>query len=473
MTKENHTQLAIIGAGPGGYTAAFLATDLGLAVTLIDTKANPGGVCLHHGCISSKALLHAAKIISEARNAKALGINFSDPKIDIDQLRQWKEALVNKLTGGLGQLAKRRSVTFIQGSASFLDSKTLNIVTQDGPEQKLTFDNAIIATGSHPNIIPGISDSTHLLSSVEALDLQSIPKSLLLVGGGYIGLELGTAYAELGSRVDVVEMLPQIMTGADRDLVQIAQKRFQSLFNDIMISTKVVQTTENKDGITVTFEDNNGKSFSREYDKVLLAIGRSPNSEGIGLENTKVEVDEKSFVKVNTQRQTTDAVIYAIGDVAGNPMLAHKASHEGIVAVEVIAGKDTTFNPKAMPAVVFTDPEIAWCGLTETEAKDQSIEVEVAKFPWGASGRALTLNRTDGLTKLIVDPKTEKILGVAIVGPGAGELIAEGILAIEMGATASNLKNCIHPHPTLSETLMESAESFYGLATHIYRPKKK
>lgn len=472
MINKNHTHLAIIGAGPGGYPAAFLAADLGLQVTLIDTKPNPGGVCLHHGCISSKALLHAAKLISESRDAKALGIDFGTPKIDIDQLRKWKEDLVKKLTGGLGQLTKQRKISFIQGKAYFLNSQTVKINKQDGAEQTLTFDKAIIATGSRPNTIPDMPDSPHLLQSAEALDLKEIPKTLLLVGGGYIGLELGTAYAELGSQVDVVEMLPQMMTGIDRDLIQVAVKRIKSLFNNIIVDTKVTQAKETENGIQVTFEDNNGKKSLREYEKVILAVGRRSNSDDIGLENTKVTTDEKGFVKVNAQRQTSDPSIYAVGDVTGNPMLAHKATHEGMVAASVIAGKEASFEPKALPAIVFTDPEIAWCGLTESQAKEQNIDVKIAKFPWGASGRALTLNRTDGLTKLIIDPKTEKILGVGIVGPGAGEMISEGVLAIETGASASDLKKCIHPHPTLSETMMESAELFSGYCTHIYKPKK-
>lgn len=472
MSTDKDTQLVVIGGGPGGYPAAFLAADLGLQVTIVDTHTHPGGVCLYQGCIPSKALLHAAKVLSESKEAKAFGIDFGTPKIDIDKLRGWKDNIVSKLTVGLGQLSKQRKVTFIQGKAAFVDSNTVNIQKEDGTQQTLTFEKAILSTGSRPNTIPNTPDSPHILNSATALNIETIPKTMLLIGGGYIGLELGTVYAELGSHLDVVEMLPQIMTGADRDLVQIVQKRLKTIFNDIMVETKVVKMEKTKNGITVTFEDKNGKTSSKEYEKVLVAIGRRPNSDNIGLENTKATVNEQGFVEVNAQRLTTDPSIYAVGDVAGNPMLAHKASHEGIVAAEAIAGKKTAFEPNCIPAVVFTDPEMAWCGLTETQAKSENRDIKIAKFPWGASGRALTLGRTDGLTKLIIDPKTERILGVAIAGPGAGEMIAEGVLAIEMGAVVADLKMCIHPHPTLSETMMESAESFFGHATHIYRPKR-
>jgi len=472
MGTTKDSQLVVIGGGPGGYPAAFLAADLGQQVTIVDTNANPGGVCLYRGCIPSKALLHAAKILSESREAKEFGIDFGAPKIDIDKLRGWKDGIVTKLTGGLGQLSKQRKVTFIQGKASFVDSNTLTIQKDDGSQQTLTFDKAILATGSRPNTMPNAPDSPHILDSTTALNLETIPKTMLLIGGGYIGLELGTVYAGLGSQLDVVEVLPQIMTGTDPDLVRIVQRRLVTTFNDIMVETKVVKIEEIKSGIKVTFEDKNGKASSKEYEKVLVAIGRRPNSDGLGLENTKVTVNKQGFVDVNAQRLTTDPSIYAVGDITGNPMLAHKASHEGIVAAESIAGKKAVFAPNAIPAVVFTDPEIAWCGLTETQAKNENRDTRIVKFPWGASGRALTLGRTDGVTKLIVDPKTEKILGVAIVGPGAGEMIAEGVLAIEMGAVAADLKKCIHPHPTLSETIMESAESFFGHATHIYKPKK-
>ena len=471
-TKITGQNVIVIGGGPGGYAAAFLAADLGQKVTLIDLDTNPGGVCLYRGCIPSKALLHAAKILSEAKEAEKIGITFAKPNIDLDKLRNWKNDVVKKLTGGLGQLSKQRKVTFIQGRATFIDSTTVEIEKVDGKKEKLKFDKAILATGSRPIALPFAPKSDKVLDSTSALDIESIPSNILLIGGGYIGLELGTVYAELGSEVDVVEMLPTLMAGADRDVATILEKRLKVIFNDIMIETKVLAMEETKQGIKVTFENKNGKPLDKTYEKVLVAVGRRPNTENLGLENTNVTVDDKGFIEVNAQRLTSDPSIYAIGDITGQPMLAHKASHEGITAAEVISGEKSAFEPNCIPAVVFTDPEIAWCGITETEAKAQNLSVEVVKFPWGASGRAITLNRVDGMTKLIVEPQTERILGVSIVGAGAGELIAEGVLAIEMGAVVKDLSMSIHPHPTLSETVMESAESFFGHATHIYRPKK-
>ena len=473
------SKLVIIGAGPGGYAAAFYAADLGLEVTLIDAEKNPGGVCLYRGCIPSKALLHSARVLSEAREAKNFGIEFNQPKIDLNKLRDWKNSVVTKLTSGLGQLTKQRNITFIQGKAKFLNSNTLEIEKTDsasvssfvGQKQKLSFENAILATGSHPIQLPNTPASSRILNSTTALDLENIPESLLVIGGGYIGLELGTVYAELGTKVSVVEMMSGILPGADRDLANVLEKRLQTIFKSIMLETKIAKMEDTKKSIKVTFEDKNGKTSTQEFEKVLVSIGRKPNSQNLGLENTKVELDQKGFVKIDGQRRTTDPSIYAIGDIAGEPMLAHKASHEGRVAVEAIMGQKVAFEPKAIPAVVFTDPEIAWCGLTETDAKKQNREIKVAKFPWGASGRAITLDRTDGLTKLIIDPQTERILGMAIVGVGAGELISEGVLAVEMGAVASDIKFSIHPHPTISETIMESAESFFGHSTHIYRKK--
>ncbi len=466
------SNLVVIGAGPGGYAAAFLAADLGIDVTLIDPEANPGGVCLYRGCIPSKALLHVAKVISEAKAAKNFGVEFVSPKIDLDKVRRWKQNVVSQLTGGLGQLVKQRKVKPIQGTATFVNSQTLKVKKTDGSEETLSFKNCILSTGSHPIALPNLPASAKILDSTSALDLKDVPQTLLVVGGGYIGLELGTVYAELGSKVSVVEMTSGLLPGADRDLADVLSKRLKIIFNAIMLNTKVVKMEETANGITVTFQDGEQKESKKEFNNVLVAIGRRPNSKGIGLENTKVEVDQRGFVKINAQRQTSDPAIYAIGDIAGEPMLAHKASHEGRVAVEAIAGHKVAFEPHAIPAVVFTDPEIAWCGLTETEAAQQNRTIKVVKFPWAASGRAITLDRTDGLTKLIIDPNTERILGVAIVGVGAGELIAEGVLAVEMGSLASDMKLTIHPHPTLTETLMEGAESYFGQATHIYRPKK-
>ncbi len=469
---SSQTYLVVIGAGPGGYAAAFLAADLGLEVTLIDKETNPGGICLYRGCIPSKALLHVAKIISDSKSAQNFGVEFSPAKIDAAKLRLWKESVVNKLTGGLGQLTKQRKIRYIQGEAVFLNSNTLSIKKSDGATEEFTFQKAILATGSRPAMIPNLPSSPHIWDSTSALRLEEIPQTMLIVGGGYIGLELGLAYHELGSKISVVEMLPGLLPGADRDLADVLARRAKTLFDQILLETKVVKLTPNSNGISVTFQGKDGKETSATFHKVLIAIGRKPNSENLGLEKTKVQLTGRGFIKINAQRQTTDPNIYAIGDVAGDPMLAHKASHEGRTAVEAIAGHKVAFEPKAIPAVVFTDPELAWCGLTETEALKQNIEVQVVKFPWAASGRALTLDRTDGLTKMIIDPKTERILGVGIVGVGAGDLIAEGVLAIEMGAVASDLKLSIHPHPTLSETIMETAENFFGQSTHIYRPKK-
>ncbi|MCA9403520.1 MAG: dihydrolipoyl dehydrogenase [Candidatus Omnitrophica bacterium] len=467
------TQLVVIGGGPGGYAAAFLAADLGLDVTLVDLEKNPGGVCLYRGCIPSKALLHAAKVISEAREASEFGVTFSEPKVDIDKLRGWKEDVVNRLTGGTGQLAKQRQITMIQGRARFVDSNTLDIDLVDGGKQTLTYVKAILATGSRPIKLPFAPDSERVLDSTSALEVANIPKTMLLIGGGYIGLELGQFYAEMGCKVSVVEMLPQIMTGSDPDLSNILKKRLTTIMDKIMVSTKVTKMEETSGGIKVAMEDKDGKAIVETYEKILVAIGRKPNSDDIGLENTQVVVNDRGFVEVNSSLQTADPSIYAIGDIAGNPMLAHKASHEGRVAVEHIAGHKAAFEPNAIPAVVFTDPEMAWAGLTEGEAKEQGINYVAVKFPWGASGRAITLNRVDGMTKMIVDADTERVLGVAIVGPNAGEMIAEGVLAIEMGATVTDVKMSIHAHPTLTETVMEAAESFFGQATHIYRPRKK
>ena len=466
------TQLVVIGAGPGGYSAAFLAADLGMEVAIVEKEANPGGVCLYRGCIPSKALLHVAKIMSEAKHAEAFGIEYAAPKIDVNKLRDWKKSVVSKLTGGLGQLARARNIKYYQGEASFLNSNTLKIKKADGTTEDLSFQKAILATGSRPAVIPNLPKSPDIWDSTTALDLENIPETLLVVGGGYIGMELGTAYYELGSKVSVVEMTPGLLAGADRDLADVLYKRVKSLFTKIMLETKVIKMEPSAKGITVTFADKDNKEFKEEYNKVLVSIGRKPNSENLGLENTKVKVTPRGFVEVNDQRQTTDPNIFAIGDIAGDPMLAHKASHEGRVAVETIAGHKVAFEPQAIPAVVFTDPEIAWCGLTELDATKAGREVTVAKFPWAASGRALTLDRTDGLTKLIIDPKTQRVLGMGIVGVGAGDMIAEGVMAIEMGAVAEDLKLSIHAHPTLSETIMESAESFFGQSTHIFKPKK-
>src|SRR5580692_1075904 len=473
MADTTTLHVAVIGAGPGGYAAAFLAADLGMTVTLIDPETNPGGVCLYRGCIPSKSLLHVAKLIDENRHAKNWGIDYADPKIDLARLRSWKEGVVKKLTGGLGLLSKQRKVEYIQGRAAFENSNTLRVSKAGGGDESLTFDRIILATGSRPAIIPALKlDTPRVMDSTSALDLGDVPKTLLVVGGGYIGLELGTVYAALGSRVSVVEMLPGLLPGADRDLVLPLHKRVEKIFDSILLNTTVASMKEESGGIRVTFDGPEVKEREKVFDKVLVSVGRKPNSEIPGLEKTQVKLGARGFVQVNKQLQTDDPSIYAIGDLVGEPMLAHKAMHEGRTAVEAIAGHKVAFEPNAIPAVVFTDPEVAWCGLTETQAQQENREVKVAKFPWAASGRAITLDRPDGLTKLLIDPKTERVLGVGIVGAGAGELIAEGVLAMEMGALAKDIALTIHPHPTLSETVMNSAEVFFGTATDVYRPKR-
>jgi dihydrolipoamide dehydrogenase len=466
------TQLVVLGAGPGGYAAAFYAADLGMQVALIDEEKNPGGVCLYRGCIPSKALLHVAKVVDEARHAGNWGVTFAEPSIDVGKLRAYKQGVVDKLTSGVGTVARLRKVKFIQGRATLTGPKSLKVAGASG-ETELQFEHLILATGSHPTKIPSLSlDSPRMMDSTSGLELPDVPKSLLVIGGGYIGLELGSVYATLGSKVSVVEMTPGLLPGADRDLVQVLEKKLKKLFANIMLNTKVVKVAEEGHGIRVTFEGDVAEK-EQIFDRVLVAIGRRPNSKIPGLETTRVKVDQKGFIETDPQRRTAEPTIFAIGDVAGEPMLAHKASHEARVAVEAIAGHKAVFEPQAIPAVVFTDPEIAWCGLTETQAQSDGIEFEVAKFPWGALSRAITVDRPEGLTKLILEKSTGRVLGVGIAGSGAGELIAEGALAIEMGASAEDMKLVIHPHPTLSESLMESAEVFFGQSTHVYKPKRK
>jgi dihydrolipoyl dehydrogenase len=473
MSETSQLHIAVVGGGPGGYAAAFLAADLGMNVTLIDPELNPGGVCLYRGCIPSKALLHVAKVIEESQQAKAWGIDFPRPNVDLARLRSWKEGVVKKLTGGLGQLSKQRKVQYVQGRAAFENSRALHISKSDGTEASMSFDRIIIATGSRPAIIPSLKlDSPRMMDSTGALNLEDVPGTLLVVGGGYIGLELGSVYAALGTRVTVVEMLSGLLPGADRDLVLPLHKRLAIMFEAILLNTTVAAFKEEAGGIRATFEGPEVKEREKVFDRVLVSVGRKPNSEIPGIEKTQVQLGARSFIQVNKQLQTDDPSIYAIGDVVGEPMLAHKAMHEGRVAVEAIAGHKVAFEPNAIPAVVFTDPEVAWCGLTETQARKEGREIKVAKFPWGASGRAITLDRPEGMTKLIVDPQTERVLGLGIVGAGAGELIAEGVLAIEMAALARDVALSIHPHPTLSETVMESAEVFFGTSTDVFRPKR-
>jgi dihydrolipoamide dehydrogenase len=473
MSETSNSNIAVVGGGPGGYAAAFLAADLGMTVTLIDPEVNPGGVCLYRGCIPSKALLHVAKLIEESHQAKNWGIDFAAPGIDVARLRSWKEGVVKKLTGGLGVLSKQRKVHYVQGRAAFESSTTLRVTKSDGTQESLTFDRIVVATGSRPAIVPTLNlDSPRMMDSTGALNLEDIPGTLLVVGGGYIGLELGSVYAALGTRVTVVEMLPGLLPGADRDLVTPLHKRLEKMFAGILLNTTLAAVKDEGSGIRATFDGPEIKERENVFDRVLVSVGRKPNSEIPGLEKTHVQVGPRGFIQVNKQLQTDDPAIFAIGDVVGEPMLAHKAMHEGRVAVEAIAGHKVAFEPNAIPAVVFTDPEVAWCGLTETEAQKQNREVKVARFPWAASGRAVTLDRPEGMTKLLIDPQTERVLGVGIVGVSAGEMISEGVLAIEMAALAKDVAMTIHPHPTLSETIMESAEVFFGTSTDIYRPKR-
>jgi len=470
------TQLVVIGGGPGGYAAAFYAADMGMSVTLVDVELNPGGVCLYRGCIPSKALLHVAKVAGEAKHAANWGLTYPEPQIDLDKLRTFKAGVVNKLVGGLGQLAKQRKIAYIQGKASFAGTGALTIEKAGGGTEELSFKHAIIATGSYPTRIPGLSiDSPRVMDSTEALDLPDIPKTLLVVGGGYIGLELGSVYAALGTRVTVVEMTDGLLPGADRDLVTFLARRLETVMHRILLKTRVTGMQGAKNGVKVLMEGEGlaDEDKAQVYERVLVSIGRRPNSNVPGLDKTGVKVNERGFITVDAQMRTTAPNISAIGDVVGEPMLAHKASHEARVAVEAMLGHKVAFEPQAIPAVVFTDPEVAWCGLTETDAKKQGRKVEIAKFPWAALGRALAIDRPEGMTKLVIDPDTERILGVGMVGAGAGENIAEGVLAVEMAALASDVKLTIHPHPTMSETMMEAAEVFFGHSTHVYRPRKK
>jgi dihydrolipoamide dehydrogenase len=473
-----HSKLVVLGGGPGGYAAAFLAADEGLEVTLVEADARLGGTCLLRGCIPSKALLHVARVIAEVDELRHdWGVVYPAAAIDINKVRERKEKVIMTLSGGLKQLAKRRNVKVIHARGVFESSTTLKLEGDDAsiPEdRRLTFDHCILATGSSPAMPPAFNiGSDRVMDSTGALNLADLPKSLLVIGGGYIGLEMGTVYAQLGSQVSVVELTDGLLPGADRDLVKPLHKRLNTLLQErIFLNTKVGSLGLRDNQVEVAFEGP-GKFGVERYDRVLVSVGRRPNSKGFGLENTQVKIDPKGFVEVDHSLRTADPNILAIGDVAGEPMLAHKATHEGRAAVEVVLGKAVTFDKLAIPAVVFTDPEIAWAGLTEDQAKKDGRKYEAAVYPWGASGRAVALGRTEGLTKVLVDPDTERVLGVGIVGAGAGELIAEAFLAIEMGCEVTDLTETIHPHPTLSETLMNAGETFFGTATEIYKPKRR
>jgi dihydrolipoamide dehydrogenase len=469
--EATKAEVIVVGGGPGGYAAAFYAADKGKKVILVEQEKNLGGVCLNRGCIPSKALLHATHHISAARESAHRGITFGDPQINLDKLRDWKNGVIQKLAGGIAMVAQRRGVQVIHGRGYFEDAKTLRVETADG-QKFFNFEHLVVAVGSRP-AMPKAFDlgNPRVMTSTEALQLEDIPEDILVIGGGYIGMELGTVYATLGSKVTVVEALDAILAGGDPDLIRPVVRYAEKNFREVRLKAKVVRmATVGKQIKVITEKD--GQQKEEMYDRVLVSVGRVPNADDLGLENAGIERDERGFIKINTHQQTNVAGVYAIGDIAGGVMLAHKASREARVAVENIIGESTVFEDIVIPAVVFTDPEVAWAGLTENEAKAKGIEVEVAKFPWAASGRALSFDRTDGLTKLIIDPKSERILGVGIVGAGAGELIAEGVVAIEMGATVEDLALCVHPHPTVSETLMEAAEVFFGTSTHTFTRKK-
>jgi dihydrolipoamide dehydrogenase len=466
------TEIVVLGAGPGGYTAAFYAADRGKRVILVEQSPRLGGICLNSGCIPSKALLHATAVLREAKDSAARGIALGEPRIDLDKLRAWKESILERLGQGIKGLAEKRGVQLVHGRGHFEDSHTLRVETDEG-QRFLNFEKAIIAVGSKP-AMPSAFDlgNKRIMTSTEALEIHDIPNALLVVGGGYIGMELGTVYATLGSDVVVLEALPSILTGVDPDLVRPVARAAQKAFKEIRVNTKVLKMATAGRQIKVTTEVDK-QQREELYDRVLVSVGRAPNYSDLGLENTRVTKDDKGFIKCNPQQQTDDPDIYAIGDVNGGALLAHRASKEARIAIEAILGEASAFENIVIPAVVYTDPEVAWCGLTETEAKQNGIEVKVAKFLWGASGRALTLDRPDGLTKLIIDPDSERILGVGIVGVGAAELIGEGVLAVEMAATAKDIAEAVHPHPTLSETLMEGAEVFYGTATHTLAARRE
>lgn len=472
-----HSPVVVLGGGPGGYAAAFLAADEGLEVVLVESEPKLGGTCLLRGCIPSKALLHVAKVLGEAQTMhEEWGVDFGTPKIDIDKVRARKEKVIDTLTGGLGQLAKRRNVKIIRARGNFENSTTLILEGDDAsiPEGgRLTFDYCVVATGSVPAMPPAFNiGSPRVMDSTGALALVDIPEKLLVIGGGYIGLEMGTVYANLGSKVSVVEWTDGLLPGADRDLVKPLHNRLKKLFNDrIFLNTKVGSLAEVDQQIEVTFEGP-GKFGHERFDRVLVSVGRRPVSQGLGLETTKVQINQKGFIVCDKQQRTDDPNIFAIGDVAGDPMLAHKASHEAKVAIEVILGRPALFDKAAIPAVVFTNPEIAWAGLTDDQAKREGRKVDIEVYPWAASGRAQALGITDGFTKWLIDPETHRVLGCGIVGSGAGELIAEAALAIEMGCEIRDITETVHPHPTLSETLMNAGEVHFGTATEIYKPKR-
>ncbi len=471
QSAEEHFDLLVLGAGPGGYTSAFRAADLGLNVLLVERYSDLGGVCLNVGCIPSKALLHTAAIIQETQKMAAHGVTFGKPAIDVDKLRGFKEEVIGKLTNGLAGLAKQRNVSVAHGLGSFQSPHSV-LIKNDNDERLVGFTHAVIAAGSQSIRIPGLPyDDERLIDSTGALALNDIPQRLLVIGGGIIGLEMGCVYAGLGSKVTVVELSDGLMPGCDRDLVRPLEKRLRSDFENIFTGSKVLSVSSGKAGLNVSFEGGKAPA-SDTFDRVLLAVGRSPNGKKLSAEKAGVDVDERGFISVDSQQRTNVPHIFAIGDVVGQPMLAHKATHEGKVAAEVAAGKKSYFDAKTIPSVAYTDPEVAWMGLTETDAKKHKISYEKGSFPWAASGRSLSMGRNEGLTKVLYDPDTKKVLGAGMVGPNAGELIAEAVLALEMGADIEDLALTVHPHPTLSETLNFAAEVAEGTVTDIYIPKK-
>lgn len=467
-------QMLVLGAGPGGYTAAFRAADLGMQTVLVERWATLGGVCLNVGCIPSKALLHAAKVIDESHESSDFGIEFSAPKIDINKLRTWKEKIVGRLTGGLNGLAKQRKVQVVNGVGTFLDPNHVEVVGTDGKKTVVRFEKAVIAAGSEAVKLPFIPDDPRVIDSTGALELKDIPKRMLVIGGGIIGLEMATVYHSLGTKITVVEMLPGIVAGADKDIVKPYQARIQKRYEAIWLETRVTKVEATKAGMKVTFEGKNAPAEPQVYDRVLVAVGRTPNGKRIAAEKAGVAVDERGFVKVvDSQMRTTQPHIFAIGDIIGQPMLAHKAVHEGKTAAEAASGLPSHFDARVIPSVAYTDPEIAWVGVTEEEAKAKGMKVGKGVFPWAASGRALSLGRDEGVTKLIFDEATDRVIGAGIVGVNAGDLIAEVALAIEMGANASDIGLTVHPHPTLSETVAMAAEMFEGSITDLIAPKKR
>ena len=468
---DRHAKVLVLGAGPGGYTAAFRAADLGLEVTLIERWPVLGGVCLNVGCIPSKALLHAARVVDEAQAMAGHGISFGPPQIDLDRLRSWKSAVVGKLTGGLSGLARQRKVTVIRGDGRFVAPRVLEVAGEEGT-QRIGFDHCIIAAGSEPVRLPFLPDDPRVMDSTAALELQDIPQRLLVIGGGIIGLEMGCVYDALGSKVSVVELMDQLMPGADPDLVKPLEKRLRKRYEQILLGVKVQGVEALPEGLRVSFSGT-GAPTPQIYDRVLVAVGRRPNGSGIGAEAAGLTVDPRGFLSVDRQMRTSQPHIFAIGDIVGQPMLAHKATHEGKVAAEVIAGEKRAFDARVIPSVAYTDPEVAWVGLTESEAKAKGIEYQKGSFPWAASGRSLAQGRDEGFTKLLFDPQTHRVLGGGIVGSNAGELIGEVALAIEMGADAADIGLTIHPHPTLSESVAMSAEAFEGTLTDLYLPKRK